>query len=111
MLSYSLPTACVLNYSKLAFHLQMQNYALYSSNIKDIQHKQPSIESVTSSSTQIFAHLLAHADLHIGVVDEGFPQVTVLLLLEALHVHPATVHVFSAYTHTRTQQETVHQYI
>ena len=38
------------------------------------------------------AYLLAHADLHDGVANERLFQVTVLLLLEVLNVHPRRLH-------------------
>lgn len=67
--------------------------------------KNPFIMTTTSVSWEpsdvwrALVYLLAHADLHDGVVNECFPQVFVLLLLEALYVHPRPFNMLPARTH------------
>lgn len=48
------------------------------------------------SCTCAALYLLAHADLHDRVVDECLPQISVFLLLKALHVHPGLFNMLSA---------------
>lgn len=44
------------------------------------------------------SYLFAHPDLHHSVVYEGFTQIFVFLLLEALHVHQAPLNMLPAQT-------------
>lgn len=45
-------------------------------------------------------YLFAHADLHDSIVNECFPQISVFLLLKAVHVHPSLFNMLSALKHT-----------
>lgn len=47
-------------------------------------------------SCAVARYLFAHADLHDGVADESFSQISVGLLFKALHVHACFFHMFSA---------------
>lgn len=46
-------------------------------------------------------YLFAHADLHDSIVDECFPQISVFLLLKAVHVPPSLFNMLSALKHAQ----------
>lgn len=53
------------------------------------------LDEATSCSCAAL-YLFAHADLHDCVVDECLPQISVFLLLKALHIHPGLFNMLSA---------------
>lgn len=54
-------------------------------------------------------YLFAHGDLHDGVADESFSQISVGLLFEALHVHACFFHMFTAINASKSDTQFLHK--